>query len=406
MHEALSRLLPRLTNPALDALVADVPWYRHLPQEMVIEDVREVLAANLRVFVDLLSSPRSLRTAEGDLLVGSAARRAEERFPLPVLLEGYFAGSRACWERLADLVESEDAREVVEIGTAALEYLQFVTARITEVYLDTALRLRTHEWEARAELCTALVEGRPTAELWCRAGMAAWGERTIVVVHTTPGPDDPVGEDPIGEELRARRRARILRDRLQGAGEDDVLEEVGPRKALVFLAGARDRQSLERVLSEVFADAADRWAAAWSSAADDARTAAAVRAAHDTADAAFHLGRYGRVHELGDLRLEVQLTRPGPARDDLVRLLDPLRAHPDLWRTLEEQVHGGSRAEIAQRLHVHRNTLDYRLSRIRDLVGLDPMSRTDALTLRAAVLGAKYVDAATRQAVQRAQGQA
>lgn len=46
----------------------------------------------------------------------------------------------------------------------------------------------------------------------------------------------------------------------------------------------------------------------------------------------------------------------------------------------------GSLEQTAQRLQVHRNTVGYRLNRVRELTGLDPARLTDAFALQAALL--------------------
>lgn len=61
-------------------------------------------------------------------------------------------------------------------------------------------------------------------------------------------------------------------------------------------------------------------------------------------------------------------------------------------RTLEQYVAaGGRRRETALALHVHPNTLDYRLRRVADLVGTDPTCPHGLPVLRAALLARDYV---------------
>lgn len=85
--------------------------------------------------------------------------------------------------------------------------------------------------------------------------------------------------------------------------------------------------------------------------------------------------------------LDYQLTRPGVARRELAALLDPLADHPELLQTLE--VHLGydlNRRRTASTLHIHANTVDYRLRRIAELTGLDPARRVDLRHLEAALV--------------------
>jgi sugar diacid utilization regulator len=82
--------------------------------------------------------------------------------------------------------------------------------------------------------------------------------------------------------------------------------------------------------------------------------------------------------------LEYQLTRPSEAPTGLAALLEPLERNPDLLLTLDTYLAENlDRRRTAAALHVHPNTLDYRLKRIVGLTGLEPAS-TSGLQLLAA----------------------
>ncbi|MCQ8189460.1 helix-turn-helix domain-containing protein [Streptomyces rugosispiralis] len=112
---------------------------------------------------------------------------------------------------------------------------------------------------------------------------------------------------------------------------------------------------------------------------------AAARAAH--ADS--HLGPVAEWSAIGPYRLLAAL--PALPPDAAVRpLLEP--AHAELARTAETFLDcAGQAGRTAQRLGIHRQTLYYRLSRVRQLTGLDLDAGEDRLllhmTLKAARLG-------------------
>ncbi|MFB7718351.1 MULTISPECIES: PucR family transcriptional regulator [unclassified Nocardia] len=113
--------------------------------------------------------------------------------------------------------------------------------------------------------------------------------------------------------------------------------------------------------------------------------------AHDLLDVAIRLRYPGGLYRSGDLALEYQLTRPGPARDKLGSLLDPLSMHPDLLHTLLLHIHTNlSRQHTARLLHLHRNTIDYRLHRIQELTGYDPADQTGLWYLQSALVVRAY----------------
>ncbi|MGZ0148899.1 PucR family transcriptional regulator [Kribbella sp. WER1] len=85
------------------------------------------------------------------------------------------------------------------------------------------------------------------------------------------------------------------------------------------------------------------------------------------------------VYELDDLLLEYQLSRPGPARERLADMLAPLADRHDLMTTLRRYLSNArNRRQTAIDLHVHANTVDYRLRQVGRLTGLDP-GRDDQL---------------------------
>jgi DNA-binding PucR family transcriptional regulator len=92
---------------------------------------------------------------------------------------------------------------------------------------------------------------------------------------------------------------------------------------------------------------------------------------------------------LRDVLLEYQLTRPSDALVELTRLLNPIDRNPDLPHTLDVYLANDlDRRRTASALHVHPNTLDYRLRRIVELTGLDP-STSRGLQLLGAALAAR-----------------
>jgi hypothetical protein len=113
----------------------------------------------------------------------------------------------------------------------------------------------------------------------------------------------------------------------------------------------------------------DRW--------DQARTAARVAAAVPRFSPVAHWD------ELGAWRLAAALPGPDPA-------VAPLLADPVLTATAETWLDGGCRpARAAAALHVHRQTLYYRLGRIAELTGLDLADGDARLLLHASLRRAR-----------------
>ncbi|MCP8966996.1 CdaR family transcriptional regulator [Ectobacillus ponti] len=92
-----------------------------------------------------------------------------------------------------------------------------------------------------------------------------------------------------------------------------------------------------------------------------------------------------------DLRLERLIYDLQPAsRKEYVRSILQLDRLPDPQQALETLrllfKHNHSITEVAQELHIHKNTVQYRLNKIRDLTGFDPRTFEDAAVLHLAVV--------------------
>ena len=81
---------------------------------------------------------------------------------------------------------------------------------------------------------------------------------------------------------------------------------------------------------------------------------AAAKQAHELLDLARLLGRPVGTYGMHDLALEYQLTRPGPARQYLARVLDPLDDSPELVETLFETDISHDLSRAADRAHAAR----------------------------------------------------
>lgn len=74
--------------------------------------------------------------------------------------------------------------------------------------------------------------------------------------------------------------------------------------------------------------------------------------------------------------------------------LGPLLERPELVETLRAwYAANGSRAVVAERLGIHRNSVGYRIARVRDLLGVDPLEPEAARALQAALDGQELLAA-------------
>jgi hypothetical protein len=112
----------------------------------------------------------------------------------------------------------------------------------------------------------------------------------------------------------------------------------------------------------------------------------AARQAQEILELARAFDRGPGCYRLTDVLLEYQLTRPTAARDELSALLAPLDDHPDLLLTLEVYLRLGlNRRRTATQLHLHPNTVDYRLRKATVLTRLDPANPAQLQQIGAAL---------------------
>ena len=99
------------------------------------------------------------------------------------------------------------------------------------------------------------------------------------------------------------------------------------------------------------------------------------------------MGNGPGVYRPPDFALEHQLTRPGPSREFLRAVLDPLDEHPILLRTLDSYVRNNfNRQRTARDLNIHANTVTYRLKRVGVLTGCNPTESDGIWRLRSALI--------------------
>jgi sugar diacid utilization regulator len=149
--------------------------------------------------------------------------------------------------------------------------------------------------------------------------------------------------------------------------------------------GAVPPEGMRALVAELAAVAGVPVRAAVAEPASPEGLPAAAEQARDVLRLSARLGRPPGLYVLRDVLLEYQLTRPSDALPGLAALLEPLGRNPDLLLTLDAYLdHDTDRRRAAAALHVHPNTLDYRLKRIVELTGLDPATTAGLQLLAAA----------------------
>ncbi|MFF0271593.1 PucR family transcriptional regulator [Kribbella sp. NPDC004536] len=372
VHEILRTDLGPLVDDVLRRLVADIPLYAQLPDEELQGDIRRITERTLRAFSETFRTGVVPTGPALDPLRESATRRAEEGVPLEALLAAYHLGGRVCADHVAARFRPGELPDAIALNRLILDFLQRVTAVVSASYFAERQSIAGEDQATRQSVFAALLDGRPVDESALRAGLRLPPEYVVLGLAIGPHPDEQrPGVDAQIVGRRKLRRIRVELDRLPGS-----MAALSPDDGIALLpAPAGQLAGLRRRLEQV-AGVDVTFAVACAAPAEVPASVSLVRELLDLVRV--HRRPRG-VYELDDLLLEYQLSRPGPARERLAGMLAPLDQRDDLLATLRCYLgNARNRRQTAADLHLHANTVDYRLRQVGRLTGLDP-GRDDQL---------------------------
>ncbi len=367
-----------LAAAAMRRLDEDLVWYRALPAEDR-SWVNLVAQAGITAFVTWYADPS--RPPHG---VGEIFASAPPELTRSISLQHTLQLVRV----VVDVVESHSDRLAApgqerELREAVMRYSREVAFSAAEVYARAA-EVRG-AWDARLEalVVDALVRGDGDDALRSRVSALGWSGRgsTLVVVGTAAAHMDEVRSADL---RRATRRAA-----------DDALVGILGDRLVVFLGGEGDLRAAAMSLLPRFAPGPvviGPTAPGLAEATRSARAALAGLAAAPGWDQA------PRPVHADDLLPERVLVGDDDARRLLVeRAYAPLAASQgSLLETLSAYLGAGRSLEAAARtLYVHPNTVRYRLRRVADVTGWDPLDARESYVL-ATALAVGRLDAAAR----------
>ncbi|MEU6562957.1 PucR family transcriptional regulator [Nocardia nova] len=315
------------------------------------------------------------------ILMTAAAHWAREHTPAESIHRAVHLGFRQGARRWHAETVFTDREPAATATLRLLEALETITTAISAAYVDGVRDATDRRYSPSHGLAAALLHGRPTAALARRSGIAV-ADHYHVVAISFPAP-------------AAGHVLRLARTTLTSHSSDGTLSLLNAGGGTLLIpappAAAEDADRIVAVLSAVIGVPVTATTA--TAAASD--IPAAADHVHELLDTAERLGRGPGMYRLADLALEHQLTRPGPSRNLLGAMLNPLDEHPELVDTLIRHLGNDlNRQRTAHDLRVHTNTVDYRLKRIGQLIGLDPTSPPGLLYVRAALIARTYADRA------------
>jgi len=356
-----------LAAATMRRLDADLEWYRALPAEDR-SWVGLVAQAGITAFVQWFSDPTRAPAGAGEIFSGAPpelTRSISLQHTLQLVRIGVDV-VEAHSDRLAAPGEERELREAV------LRYSREVAFSAADVYARAA-EVRG-AWDARLEalVVDSLVRGDVDDSLRSRVAALGWrghGAMLVVVGTTTSSL----------EEVRATDLRRATRR------EADVLVGIQGDRLVVFLSGDGDLGAVVTSLLPRFGPGPVVVGPPAQDLADCARSARAALAGLQAAAAWANAPRPVQADELLPERV---LVGDATARRQLVaRAYAPLAAGQGaLLDTLTAYLGTGRSLEAAARsLYVHPNTVRYRLRRVAEITGWDPLDARDSYVLQTSV---------------------
>lgn len=383
--------LDDLSKEVVAAVRTEVPLYDRPMEGSFGRGILLGVHEALRQFCLLVESRG--RGDTGGLAVYEELGRGEWRHgrPLDALLAAYRVGARIAWRRFALLTADAGlgTHELVVLAELVFAHIDGLSAASADGYAAEQAEQAGERDRRRLALLRLLLANPVDVEsATAAARLAAWAVPSRIQVVVAP----------------AGTRLGFL------LGADALFEDADPALALIAAPGAG--APLRRLLGLLDGTGA---------VVGPARGPDGGAASRDRAAALLALREQGRLEvPAGEaVHTEDHLTRlviwadPAAATDlargVLERLDDLSPATRDrLVETLRAWlVHGGERAAVAEQLHVHPQTVRYRLAQLRALLGErvdDPASRL-GLLLAAEILTAPGYDATVPTAPDDDQGE-
>jgi hypothetical protein len=372
-REQLSALVARVDTAEIARRMvasfrAEIEGYARLPDSILHGQILEVSRNNVELFFRSITEQRSSPT-EDELVPfrESAGSRAEEGLPLEDLLHAYRLGGRLGWQALLEAAHQDEYPALLAAADLLMRYIDSVSSAVAQTYLDEHQHLVSEEERRQRALVEVLVH--PERELPALRDLAErvgfpLAEYYRPFANTLPGAAAHA-HSQLASELRSRGVLALTEgDRVTGLATEDVDEAIFAQPRGLFAIGK---------------------------AVPRAELATAMNDLRLLIDLARREGMEGAVTP-DTFVLELLLAR-APDLGALVaeRVLGPLEAYAKrrgtgLLETLEAFLDCGlDRRKTSERLHVHPNTLDYRLRRIAELTGLEPGRPRDLALLELAL---------------------
>ena len=353
LADAIEPELPAATEEILATIAREVPEYARPLEGAFGVGIRTGVTEALRQFIALIRDPDAGREPGRDVYVALGRGELRQGRTLDSLQSAYRIGARVAWRRVSAAARrgGADPEQLGLLAEAVFAYIDELSADSVEGYARAQREQEGERQRRRRELLSLLLRDPPADEPDVRSAAQAAGWRLPRSVAPLA-----VAEADLGRVAR-RLSADALTASVGGVGCALVS---GSAEAI------REVESATELVAAALGPAVSRaeLPGAWSLASAGLRAAeAGAIEADGLIMAEEHLP-------------ELLLFESGALAQRLAeRTLAPLDELTPAARTRMEETalayvqHGGNAAAMARALHLHPQTIRYRLGRLRELFG-------------------------------------
>ncbi|KAA8889102.1 PucR family transcriptional regulator [Nocardia colli] len=368
-----------------------------LPGEAIYGDVTTITRVCLELAASMLDGHNI--PAKVEQLEEAAAGWAREGVPIDAIHNAIHAGFQMGMDLVVSNLTVKDLDNFVDGSKLNMEILHTLTSAISRAYFRELRAAVSEHHTAVHTLTSALLGGRPTSTMARECGIAIAESYAVLAVSIPRHRDER--NPALNTQVVARRKLRRTQAELAARCGGNALSLLSIDGGTILLPADQHPDEQLDALIEGLSQAAQVGITATFVQATPEQIPGAVDQAHELLDMVHRLHCVTGLYRFDELALEYQLTRPGPGREYLGAVLTPLDEHTELLETLQMHISNNlNRQRTARALHVHTNTVDYRLKRIGQLTGFDPSQPSGLWYLRSALIARSYhpTDPTNRQA--------
>ncbi|MEU4596653.1 helix-turn-helix domain-containing protein [Nocardia sp. NPDC023988] len=372
-----------MTGRVVSYFVRDLARRRALLGDAISDEITAATGMCARIGRGIVDD--EVVAGELDWLTTAAAVWAREGLSIEDILRAFHEALWASVDTVFSPRNGDDDDTLAQGLRASVRLSNLLSTTMISAYLREYRVVAGEHHTAMRTVTSALLAGRATTTMARESGVhIADAYRVLAVSIPRRSPEQWQTGDT------ARRRLHRVHKALE-RHIDTALAMLSSDGGTILIPGDDTDDVRFDSLVETLSTAARAKITAAVVVSGTADIPDAAQLAHELLDIAGRLRYPPALYRFEDLALEYQLTRPGPGLAELGELLAPLDDHPALSKTVRVLVANNmNRQRTARQLHVHTNTIIYRLGRIAALTGIDATGATGLWQLKSAMVARAF----------------